>query len=246
MKEKETKNINSFTELLISGIKEFGIKLNENQISELYLYKDLMKEWNQKVNLTAIEDEKEIVIKHFIDSLSILPYIENKPLRIIDVGTGAGFPGIPIKIAYNNTKVHMLDSLKKRVDFLNLVIDDLKLVGIEALHGRAEDAGCLTEHRETYDISVSRAVSSLPVLIEYCLPFLKVGGMFIAMKGSSVKEEINSAKRALRELGGVIEDIKEITLPFTDMKRTIILIKKVQKTLIKYPRKAGTPTKEPL
>ena len=231
--------------LLIKGAEEFGLKLDEQQVKQLLDYKDLLKEWNQKINLTAIEDDREVIIKHYIDSMSIAPYLKNGKHTLIDVGTGAGFPGIPMKIAYNNLKVTLLDSLEKRVRFLNEVINNLKLTGIDALHGRAEDFGSNQKFRERFDISVARAVASLPVLLEYCLPFVKVGGMFIAMKGSSVKE-VDASRRALEALGGGIEEVREMVLPFSDIRRNIIVVRKLRQTPTKYPRKAGKPSKEPL
>lgn len=235
----------SLQELLKKGTSTFGYELPESQIEQLLRYKDILKEWNEKMNLTAIEEDRDIIIKHYIDSLSILPYMENKKLSVIDIGTGAGFPGIPLKIAFDHLEVTLLDSLEKRVKFLNEVINDLKLKKINAAHGRAEDFGVKPEFREKYDIAVARAVAALPVLLEYCLPFVKTGGLFIAMKGSNT-EEIENAAKALEILGGKIEGIKEFTLPFSDIKRNVILVKKLRQTPTKYPRKAGKPSKEPL
>lgn len=231
--------------LLKEGVMNFGVSLTEIQVKEFLKYMELLLEWNQKVNLTAIEDEREIIIKHFIDSMSIMPYFENKELKLIDVGTGGGFPGIPVKIAFSNVKVTLLDSLEKRVKFLNEVISVLKLNGINAVHGRAEDCGAAKEHREKYDISVARAVASLPVLLEYCLPFVKPGGLFIAMKGSSI-EELESSGKALEVLGGEIEKVNTFELPFSEAKRNIVIVRKLRQTPTKYPRKAGKPSKEPL
>lgn len=231
--------------LLIDGADVFNISLKEEQVDKFFRYKDVLKEWNEKINLTAIEEDREIIIKHFIDSLSILPLIKDENVKLIDVGTGAGFPGIPVKIARESIEVTLLDSLDKRVKFLNEVIKVNALSGIKALHGRAEEKGVLPEFREKFDISTARAVANLPVLIEYCLPFVKVGGYFIAMKGSNI-DEIDSSKKALDILGGKIEEVKEFNLPFTDSKRNIIVIKKFRQTPTKYPRKAGKPSKEPL
>jgi len=231
--------------LLKEGVMNFGLPLTDTQVKEFFKYMEILLEWNQKVNLTAIEDEREIVIKHFIDSLSILPYFENKENKLIDVGTGGGFPGIPVKIVFGNVKVTLLDSLEKRVKFLNEAISALKLNGINAVHGRAEDFGAAKEHREKYDISVARAVASLPVLLEYCLPFVKPGGLFIAMKGSSI-EEIDSSDKALKILGGENEKIDTLQLTFSEAKRNIVLVRKLRQTPTKYPRKAGKPSKEPL
>lgn len=238
-------------EILKDGAKAFNIELNDNQIESFLKYKDVLKEWNEKINLTAIEDDNEIIIKHFIDSLSIIPYllpIAHSPspeLKVIDIGTGAGFPGIPIKIIMDNAKVSLFDSLDKRVKFLAEVVRVLNLKKIDAVHGRAEDFGIKKDFREAFDVVTARAVANLPVLLEYCLPFVKVGGLFIAMKGSST-EEVEGSSKALRILGGKIEEIKEVTLPFSDFKRNIILIRKLRQMPSNYPRKAGKPSKEPL
>ncbi|AUS98505.1 16S rRNA (guanine(527)-N(7))-methyltransferase RsmG [Clostridium thermosuccinogenes] len=237
-------------QLLVKGAEEYSVHLDEEKIKSFGKYKEILLEWNEKINLTAIEEDKDIILKHFIDSLSIMPYIRGlikgeSSLSLVDVGTGAGFPGIPVKIAAPEIKVTLLDSLEKRVKFLKEVVKGLGLTDIEAMHGRAEEYGVKAEFREKFDVSTARAVASLPVLLEYCLPFTKVGGLFIAMKGSNT-EEISSSKRALEILGGEIVDVKEITLPWSDMKRNIILIKKLRQTPAKYPRKAGKPAKEPL
>lgn len=232
-------------ELLKKGVLEFGYELGDIQTEKLLKYKDLLMEWNEKINLTAIEDDRDIIIKHYIDSLSILPFLQDKDLKFIDIGTGGGFPGIPVKIAYENLKITLLDSLDKRIKFLNEVITQLGLKGITAVHGRAEEFGVKADYREKFDIAVARAVASLPVLLEYCLPFVKVGGIFIAMKGSST-EEIQNSQKALDILGGKIEEVKEFTLPFSDMKRNVVIVKKLRHIPTKYPRKAGKPSKEPL
>jgi len=247
--------IENLKNLLQDGANEFGIKLSDHQVQQFNYYKDILKGWNEKINLTAIEDDKEVIIKHFIDSLSIIPFLQKSlspiahsplpGLKLIDVGTGAGFPGIPLKIVYKNLKVTLLDSLDKRVKFLNEVVNKLDLAGIDAVHGRAEDFGNNREFREQFDISVARAVANLPVLLEYCMPFIKVNGKFIAMKGSSM-EEVDASKRALAAFGGEIEEIKEIILPSSDIKRNIIIVRKLRHTPTKYPRKAGKPSREPL
>ena len=231
--------------LLIDGANVFNISLSEDMVDKFFRYKSVLKEWNEKINLTAIEEDREVIIKHFIDSLSILPLIKNERASLIDVGTGAGFPGIPVKIARESMEVTLLDSLDKRVRFLNEVVKVNNLTRIKAIHGRAEEKGIHPEFREKFDISTARAVANLPVLIEYCLPFVKVGGYFIAMKGSNT-DEIDSSKKALDIIGGKIEEVKEFTLPFTDIKRNIIIIRKFRQTPTKYPRKAGKPSKEPL
>ncbi|NLV35357.1 MAG: 16S rRNA (guanine(527)-N(7))-methyltransferase RsmG [Clostridiaceae bacterium] len=230
--------------LLKNGAEQLGVRLDDSKASSLLAYKDILLEWNEKMNLTAIEEEREFIIKHFIDSLSILPFI-GKVHSLIDVGTGAGFPGIPIKIAQPSLEIVLLDSLEKRVGFLRTVISELKLDGITALHLRAEDAGMAPVHREKYDAAVARAVASLPVLLEYCLPLVKADGIFIAMKGSSA-EEIAASKKALEILGGKIEEVKEFTLPASDINRSIVIVRKLRQTPTGFPRKAGKPSKQPL
>lgn len=231
--------------MLREGAALYSAALDDDKLRKLFKYKKLLMEWNQKINLTAIEEEKEIIIKHFIDSFSIIPYLKQQSTRLIDVGTGAGFPGLPVKVMCEAAEVVLLDSLAKRVGFLDTVINDLALDKIKAVHGRAEDLGVKPGYREDFDVSVARAVAGLPVLLEYCLPFVRVGGIFIAMKGSSTGE-VESSQRALHLLGGKIEEIKEMTLPFSDIKRNIIIVKKYRQTPTKYPRKAGKPLKEPL
>lgn len=231
--------------LLIEGAAKFNVSLSEDQVEQFNKYMGLLKEWNAKMNLTAIEADRDIILKHFIDSLSVITHIENKAARLIDVGTGAGFPGIPLKIAYDKLNVTLLDSLDKRIKFLNEVIGQLGLKGIKSFHGRAEDYGAKAEFREKFDFAVARAVASLPVLLEYCLPFVKVGGSFIAMKGSST-EEVSQSQKALEVLGGEIADIEEMSLPSSDIKRNIIVVRKLRHTPTKYPRKAGKPSKEPV
>ena len=205
---------------------------------------NLLLEWNEKINLTAIIDPKEIILKHFVDSLTIAKYIKDDE-KLIDVGTGAGFPGIPLSIVKENTDIVLLDSLNKRINFLEEVKENLKLENITTIHGRAEEFGKNKKERETYDIATSRAVAPLNILLEYLLPLVKVGGKAICMKGSNI-EEIENARNALEILGGKIEKIEEITLPNSDIKRNIIIVKKVKNTPSKYPRKPGTPSKEPI
>jgi len=230
---------------LFEGAKAFGLELNEFQLSQFLEYKNLLQSWNKKFNLTAIEDDKEIIIKHFIDSLSIYPYVKDKGNNLIDIGTGAGFPGIPVKIVCPDLKVFLLDSLEKRIRFLDEVIKSLDLKDISTAHGRAEDYGNKPEYREKFDIAVARAVAALPVLLEYCVPFVKPGGIFIAMKGSNL-EELSDSGKALELLGAEVEEVKELVLPFSDSKRNIIIIRKVRHTPTKYPRKAGKPSKDTL
>lgn len=223
---------------------ELKIEISELQIEKFFKYKDLLIEKNKYVNLTAITDEKEILLKHFIDSLTINKYLD-KDSSMIDVGTGAGFPGIPIKIIRDDVKITLLDSLNKRVNFLNEVIENLNLNFINTVHGRAEDMAHDLNYREKYDAVTARAVANLSTLSELCLPFVKVGGKFICMKGSSV-EEVDEASKALEILGGKIVKIDKFVLPDSDIERNIVIINKVKETPNKYPRKAGTPAKEPI
>lgn len=223
---------------------ELQIEPTEIQIEKFLRYKDLLIEKNKYVNLTAITEEREVVLKHFIDSLTINKYLDRN-VKMIDVGTGAGFPGIPIKILREDVEVTLLDSLNKRVNFLNEVIDDLKLQKIEAIHGRAEDIAHKVEYREKFDVVTARAVANLATLSELCLPFVKQNGKFICMKGSSV-EEIDEAKKALEVLGGNIVSVDKFLLPDSDIERNIVVIEKVKSTPNKFPRKAGTPAKEPI
>lgn len=233
--------------ILRNSIKASSIDLDDNQVEQFCRYYELLIEWNKKINLTAITECKEVVEKHFIDSLSIDKIINMKNIeKVIDVGTGAGFPGIPLKIVYPHLKMTLLDSLNKRIKFLYEVTSILKLENIEAIHGRAEDVARKEEYREKYDICVSRAVANLSTLSEYCLPFVKVGGNFISYKAEKADEEIEKAKKAVSMLGGRVEKIEKFQLSGTDIGRMLVKIKKERKTEKKYPRKAGMPTKEPL
>ena len=226
-------------------LNEFNIEISDNQLEKFDKYMQLLLEWNEKINLTAIIEPDEVKIKHFLDSLTVLKYINDED-KVIDIGTGAGFPGIPLKIMKPDAKISLLDSLNKRINFLNLVIEELELKNIEAIHGRAEEFARNKQYREKYDVAVSRAVANLSTLTEYMLPFVKVGGRCICMKGANVKEELDKAKNAIQELGGKIEKIDNFYLSNNDNERNIIIIKKVKETKSKYPRKAGIPSKEPL
>lgn len=237
----------ALAEILIKGATGVGVNLDEAAVRLYLRYLGLLLEWNQKINLTAITDPKEIVLKHFVDSISVLPYLEKKDnLRILDVGSGAGFPGLPIKIACAQTSVVLLDSLNKRLTFLNNVISELDLSEISTVHGRAEDLGRDNRFRGGFDVVASRAVAKLSVLVELCIPFVRVGGIFVAYKGPKATEEMSEAQNALRILGGQIVNQVEICLPGLDDCRTIIFIKKKSSTPDKYPRKAGMPDKKPL
>ena len=223
--------------------KEIDIEFNEEQIEKFYKYMQLLLEWNEKINLTAITDEKEIILKHFIDSLTINKYIKKEDI-VMDMGTGAGFPGIPLKIINADTKFILVDSLNKRINFLTEVKEKLKLEKLDLLHARAEDLGNNAEYREKMDVVVSRAVANLRTLTEYTVPFVKKGGIFISMKGPNVQEEIELAQNAIEILGGKIEKVENFKL--ADMERNIIVIRKEKVTPKQYPRKAGIPAKQPI
>lgn len=235
--------IQEFSQKLQEKSKLINIELEENQIEKFYNYMNLLLEWNEKINLTAITEPNEVILKHFIDSATIIKYIENN-MSIVDVGTGAGFPGIPLNIIKNNAKYTLVDSLNKRINFLNEVIEKLGLQNINTVHSRIEDFA--KNNKEKFDVATSRAVASLNVLLEYLLPLVKVGGICICMKGSNAKEEIENASKALEILGGKIEKIEEIILPNSDIVRNIIIVRKIKSTPNKYPRKAGMATKEPI
>lgn len=233
-------------------LEEISVPLNGESIRAFTTYAHLLRDWNEKMNLTNITDDEGIAIRHFLDSLTLVPHLEaemknlrKSSLSLIDVGTGAGFPGIPLKVALPSLEVTLLDSLKKRVAFLEEVCSQLKLSGITTIHLRAEDAGRDKDYREKFDVSTARAVAALPVLCEYCLPFVKKGGIFLAMKGQ-LEEELGSAQKAIARLGGDIENVHHFYLPGTEMKRSIVVIRKTHKTPEAYPRKAGKPEKEPI
>ena len=238
-------NIQEFSDLMIDYGKEIDIVFTEEQLQKFYQYMNLLIEWNEKINLTAIVEPKEIILKHFIDSLTIIPYIKPNE-SVIDIGTGAGFPGIPIKILREDLKITLLDSLNKRIKFLDEVIKELGLEKINALHARIEGYAKNKQYREKYDVATSRAVANLTTLSEYMLPMVKVKGRAICMKGSEVSDEISKSKKSIKILGGEIVNIEEFTLPKSDNKRNLILIEKTKNTPSKYPRKPGIPSKEPL
>ena len=237
-------NNSVFNEELLEKSNIIGVHFSVEQMEQFYKYMNLLIEWNEKMNLTAIIEPEEIIQKHFIDSLTIQKYIKDCK-NMIDIGTGAGFPGIPIAIVNDQINITLLDSLNKRINFLNDVIQELKLDNVVAIHGRAEDIAKLETYREKYDVVTSRAVAQLNILLEYMLPFNKLNGKTISMKGSNI-EEIKDATNALNELGGKIEKIENIVLPNTNIQRNIIIVEKIKETSKKYPRKAGIPKKEPL
>lgn len=234
-----------FIKELINKLKEIDIKINENIGDYFYKYTKLLFEWNEKINLTAIIDINDIILKHYVDSLTINKYIKDKE-NIIDIGTGAGFPGIPLKILNPNNDFILVDSLNKRINFLEKVKEELKLENIKLIHSRVEDLARNKEYRENIDISVSRAVANLSTLLEYMLPFVKLNGICICMKGPNINEEVEKAHKAIQELGGEITKIEKIYLPNTNIERNILIIKKIKNTPKKYPRKAGTPSKQPI
>ncbi len=229
------------------SFQKVGADLTEKQVKQFYRYYELLTEWNQVMNLTAITEYEEVILKHFVDSIALIQVQDmTKPKTIIDVGTGAGFPGIPLKIVCPQLKVTLLDSLNKRVKFLSQVITELELEGIEAIHGRAEDMAHKAEYREQYEISISRAVANLASLSEYCIPYVKMGGYFISYKSGNIGEEVQRAQKAIQILGGKIEVVKEFTLPDSDIVRSFVIVRKEKNTGKKYPRKAGTPAKNPI
>lgn len=224
-----------------------SVEVNKEKIDQFNQFYDILVEWNKVMNLTAITDYKDVVEKHFLDSLSIERILNLDGIKtVMDVGTGAGFPGIPLKIIYPELKVTLLDSLNKRVKFLNEVIRQLELKNIDAIHGRAEDIGKNENYREKYDLCVSRAVANLATLSEYCMPFVKVGGVFVSYKSGDIDEEVLKSKKAVSLFGGKIEDVVKFQLPGTDINRAFVKIKKIKEMQKKYPRKSGIPSKEPL
>ena len=234
-----------FFNILMELSNSIGINLKDEQVNKFYRYMNLLLEWNEKINLTAITDPKEIILKHFIDSLTISSKIKENS-KLVDVGTGAGFPGIPLKILRDDLEIVLVDSLNKRINFLNLVIDKLGLKNIKAIHSRVEDFGQMKNYRERFDYSTSRAVANLSTLSEYLLPLVKISGEVICMKGSEIEEEVNQAQNAISVLGGKIEKIDNFKLPKSDISRNIIVIKKIKPTSSKYPRKSGLPSKQPI
>ncbi len=228
-------------------LKEFNIVLSEHQTEQFFSYYEMLIEKNKVMNLTAITDFDEVIKKHFVDSLSLVKaYDLTSPVSLIDIGTGAGFPGIPLKIVFPDLEITLLDSLNKRVDFLQSIIASLDLKGIDAFHGRAEDFARQEKFRERFDLCVSRAVANLSVLCEYCLPYVKIGGKFISYKSEKIMEELKTAEHAVDVLGGRVKEQISFTLPDSDINRNLIVIEKSRKTPKQYPRKAGTASKDPL
>lgn len=234
-------------QLLKSAAASIGVELNDKQVEQFIKYHEILVEWNSFMNLTGITEYEEVVQKHFVDSLALCKAINvNDVSNLIDIGTGAGFPGIPLKIAYPHLKVTLLDSLQKRIKFLDEVVNQLGLEEVETIHGRAEDFAKPSMKRESYDVVVSRAVANLASLSEYCLPYVKVGGYFIPYKSGKVDEELEESKKAVFLLGGKIEEEVKFMLPDSDISRSLIKVKKVNATPKKFPRKSGLATKEPI
>ena len=228
-------------------LEKLNIELNEKQREQFHKYYELLVEWNKVMNLTGITEYDEVNEKHFVDSLAVAKVIDLKKIdTVLDIGTGAGFPGLPLKIAYPHLNVVLMDSLQKRINFLNKVVNELGLKNVENLHGRAEDYAKKVEYREQFDLCVSRAVANLSTLSEYCIPFTKVGGVFVSYKSGEIDQEVKDSGNAIKLLGGELEEIVKFQLPDTDINRSFVKIKKVAATKKKYPRKAGMPSKEPL
>jgi len=234
-------------EQFTQALSDKNIELNENQLNQFARYYDLLIEWNKKMNLTAITEEKEVYLKHFFDSISPSFYYDfTKVNTVCDIGAGAGFPSIPLKICFPELNITIVDSLNKRINFLNELSTELGLTGVNFVHSRAEDFGQKKENREAFDIVIARAVARTNVLSEYCLPLCKINGQFIAMKGSLVDNELTEANKAIGILGGKFKEELTFTLPIEESSRSILIIDKIKKTPKKYPRKAGTPQKSPL
>ena len=226
---------------------EYGAVISEKQVDQYEQYYEMLTEKNKVMNLTAITDYEDVLIKHFLDSISIIRCVDlTGQKKLIDVGTGAGFPGIPLKILFPELQVTLMDSLNKRILFLEDVCRKLKLDGIQAVHARAEDLGRDKSYREQYDCCVSRAVANLATLAEYCIPFVKCAGLFVAYKSGKVEDEATQAEGAVRILGGKLLKTEKFVLPETDIERSLICIEKVKATSMKYPRKAGLPGRQPL
>lgn len=235
------------TAILQQDLQYFSLFPGDTEFCQFLRYYELLIEWNSFMNLTTITDFTEVVKKHFVDSLSLVSCMDLSEIKtMIDLGTGAGFPGIPLKIMFPHLQVTLLDSLKKRIRFLKTVVAELGLTDVELIHGRAEDFAKLPHYRQNYDLCVSRAVANLSTLSEYCIPFVTVGGVFAAYKSEKGEQEVISSQKAISLLGGSIEKQSDFILPGTDLCRTMILIRKRKTTPLKYPRKAGLPAKEPL
>lgn len=236
-----------FQDEMKKAAEAYGLHLSEVQLQQFTRYYELLIAWNEKMNLTAITEAHEVAVKHMVDSLTAYDKtLFHKGVSVIDVGTGAGFPGLPLKIFCPEIRLTLMDSLNKRVKFLQTVVDELGLTGVECVHARAEEGARNQKYREQFDIAVSRAVARLPILCEYCLPFVKKGGHFLALKGRAYAEEAEEAKKAIKVMGGSHTEVREVHLPDLEDKRAIIIVTKTMPTPKAYPRKAGTPAKNPL
>lgn len=231
----------------IEEVNKLGIELNSEKLNKLDKFYNLLISWNEKINLTTITEEQDVYLKHFYDSLTLIKAIDlTKDLTLLDVGTGAGFPGIVLKIVFPNLKITLLDSLNKRINFLNLVVRELGLKNVKTIHSRAEDGARKPELREKFDVATSRAVANMAVLSEFCMPYVKKGGYFVALKGPAIDEELENGSNAIKILGGELQGIIEISIEETDLKHNIVEVKKVKNCPKTYPRKAGTVNKKPL
>lgn len=236
-----------FYDLMFKASEDVGLKLSKEQYEKFVIYMRLLQEWNEKINLTAIVEDEEIIKKHFIDSIKAFKRDEFKSANtLIDVGTGAGFPGLPIAIMKSDIEVTLLDSLNKRINFLNNVVNELGLKNVTTIHSRAEDGARDNSLREKFDVATSRAVANMSVLSEFCLPYVKVGGNFIALKGPSVDQEIEDSRRAIEILGGKLLDVSEVIIEGTELRHNLVVVKKISECAKTYPRKAGSITKKPL
>lgn len=233
--------------MLKNKLDGLGIEINDKQLEKFNKFTELMLYWNERISLTSITDEEEIIDKHYVDSLTLLKTnLINGHLKVLDLGTGGGYPGIPLKIMNNNLEMTLLDSRLKKIEYLDNIKGELGFDDLELIHGRAENLGQHEAYRGTYDLVVSRAVANLSSLAEYCLPFLAIGGYFIAMKGSDYEAEVNEAKKAIKKFGGEIQEIIDVKIPKTDIVHSLVIIKKERPTPNKYPRRPGTPTKDPI
>lgn len=236
-----------YFELMKNACDSVEMNFDEDKYNKFITYKNLLQEWNEKINLTAITEDEEVIKKHFIDCIKAFSENQFKEAKtLIDVGTGAGFPGLPIAIMKEDLNITLLDSLNKRVNFLNIVKNSLNLTNVTTIHSRAEDGARNKELREKFDMATSRAVANMAVLSEFCLPYVKVGGYFIALKGPAITDELNDAKNAIGTLGGKLIEVIEVSVEGTDLKHNLVVIKKVKETPKTYPRKAGSITKKPI
>ena len=236
-----------FFDLMKEAANEVGLELTEVQYEQFIKYMRLLQEWNEKINLTAITEDEEVIKKHFIDCIKAFKSDAIKNARnIIDVGTGAGFPGLPIAIMNQNVEVTLLDSLNKRINYLNIVVRELGLKNVTTIHSRAEDGARKQELREKFDVATSRAVANMAVLSEFCMPYVRKGGYFVALKWTSIDEELKNAGNAIKTLGGELKGIIEVSIEETDLKHNIVEVEKIKPCPKTYPRKAGTITKKPL